>query len=248
MIYRSKRYDLVDEFQTLVIGYATGTPWNDSAYQGKRQELLADAAIKKVLPAFVLSCRDIRQFWEFIQPKFKTYRERRAYLREQFVPLLQAVERSGSPADNPVSEVLATFDSDHVHKVWTRAMDRRTDDPEGAITSARSLLESVCKHILDQSGVEYDNDADLPKLYRLTADALQLAPSQQTEPILKQIFGGCQTVVEGLGALRNKLSDAHGRGKKLSRPKARHAALAVNLAGAMATFLVESCQAQDTDD
>jgi type II secretory pathway component PulL len=85
------------------------------------------------------------------------------------------------------------------------------------------------------------------QLYRLTAEALQLAPSQQSEQIFKQIFGGCQTVVEGLGALRNKLSDAHGKGKVPATPEARHAELAVNLAGAMATFLVETWEAQNTE-
>jgi Abortive infection C-terminus len=40
--------------------------------------------------------------------------------------------------------------------------------------------------------------------------------------------------------MRNKLSDAHGRGRRPVRPGARHAALAVNLAGTMATFLIET--------
>jgi len=71
-----------------------------------------------------------------------------------------------------------------------------------------------------------------------------LAPSLQSEDIFKRIFGGCQTVVEGLGALRNKLSDAHGKGKAIAKPEPRHAELAVNLAGAMATFLVETWEAQ----
>ena len=95
--------------------------------------------------------------------------------------------------------------------------------------------------------VPYGDDADLPKLYRLTAEELNLAPSQQREPIFKQVFGGCQTVVEGLGALRNKLSDAHGRGKTPSKPEPRHAELAVNLAGAMATYLVETFAGQNAD-
>lgn len=38
------------------------------------------------------------------------------------------------------------------------------DDPEGAITAARTLLETVCKHILDERGVDYEADADLPAL------------------------------------------------------------------------------------
>lgn len=44
-------------------------------------------------------------------------------------------------------------------------------------------------------------------------------------------------MVEGLGALRNKISDAHGQGKLNVKPSSRHAELAVNLAGTMAVFL-----------
>jgi hypothetical protein len=40
--------------------------------------------------------------------------------------------------------------------------------------------------------------------------------------------------------LRNKIGDAHGKGGKPVKPSPRHAALAVNLAGTMATFLVET--------
>jgi hypothetical protein len=117
---------------------------------------------------------------------------------------------------------------------------RRDDDSEGAITAARSLLETVCKHLLDELGEQYDDKADLPKLYGTTAAKLNLAPSQHTEQVFKQILGGCHSVVEGVGALRNRLSDAHGKGKSAPRPQARHAQLAVNLAGAMAMFLVET--------
>jgi hypothetical protein len=50
-------------------------------------------------------------------------------------------------------------------------------------------------------------------------------------------------VVEGLGALRNRLSDAHGQGKRPVKPASRHAELAVNLAGATAVFLAATHEA-----
>lgn len=121
-----------------------------------------------------------------------------------------------------------------------------SDDPEGAITAARTLLESVCKHILDSASISYDEKDDLPKLYGLTAEQLNVSPSQHTEQIFKQILGGCKSVVEGLGALRNKLSDAHGKGKMAVKPSARHAELAVNLAGSMATFIVSTWESRNT--
>ena len=105
------------------------------------------------------------------------------------------------------------------------------------------MLESVCKLILDDFGVAYSDD-DLPKLYKEVADTMQLSPSDHTEQAFKQILSGCYAVVNGLGTLRNKLSDSHGQGGKPVRPAPRHADLAVNLAGAMAAFLVETWAAR----
>jgi hypothetical protein len=96
----------------------------------------------------------------------------------------------------------------------------------------------VCKHILDDAGVQYSDDADLPKLWALTAEHLNLAPHQHQEGIFKAILGNCQSVVNNLGAIRNRVGDAHGQGRRPVKPKPRHAELAVNLAGTMAAFLV----------
>ena len=181
------------------------------------------------------------QFWSFIKARFAHYAERRTFIWNEFSPLIDELEENNhAPTDEHVSDVLSEFDADNVHAVWQKAFDRRRDDPEGAITSARTLLETVCKHILDQASVQYADDADLPKLYKTAAAQLNLvAPSQHSEEVFRQILGGCTVVVEGSGALRNKLSDSHGKGLKRVKPDIRHAELAVNLAGSMATFLIE---------
>lgn len=154
---------------------------------------------------------------------------------------------TGSPSDESISSTLAAFDPTQVHARWTMAMERRTSEPAGAITLARTLLEDVCKWILDRAGETWQEKDDLPVLYRKLAKVLKLAPDDHTEPVFKQILGSCQSVVESLGALRNKLSDAHSPGPKRARPQARHAELAVNLAGAMATFLVATWEARQAD-
>jgi hypothetical protein len=176
-----------------------------------------------------------------IKTKYPTYHERRTYIWNEFVPVLEKIESThGHPSDTTVSEILAAFDQSNVHDVWQRALARREEDPEGAITLSRTLLETVCKFILDDMEIEYSGTAKLPKLYHLVADNLGIAPSGFEEQVFKQILGGAKAVVEGLGALRNKLSDAHGAGKAQVRPLPRHAHLAVNLSGSISTFLVET--------
>lgn len=150
----------------------------------------------------------------------------------------------GMPADAGISQALSAFNPENVHARWTAALERRSTDPEGAITLARTLLEDVCKWLLNESGGTWEEADDLPTLYKRLSKALNLAPDGHTEQTFKQILGSCQSIVEGLGALRNKLGDAHSVGPRRVRPSVRHAELAVNLAGTMATFLVETWKAR----
>lgn len=237
--------DRAKRLQDLLIGQATGIEGTDSEYVPLRRELLDHPRTKTRVPECVRKCRDLTQFWQFIKPKFATYAERRQFIYSQFSDVLDTLESQRDELVVPSDQkLLAKLSSEAVQTVWARALDRRASDPEGAITSARALLETVCKHILDDLGIVYEDAADLPKLYRLTAEALQIAPSQHTELVFKQILGGCTAVVEGLGALRNRLGDAHGGGRRQVRPVARHAQLAVNLAGAMTAFLVATWESR----
>jgi hypothetical protein len=231
--------------EALLISYATGGAAKDAEYQALRQSLVHNITRDK-LPDFVRRCRDLSQFWAVIRDKYPTYKERREFIRESFRPLLDELEladRSG--AITPISKALEAFDPDQVHLIWQKATSRTTSDPEGAITAARTLLETVCKYILDDCNVTYPDDADLPKLWALAAAELNLAPQQHDEKVFKAILGNVQSVVNYVGTIRNRLGDAHGRGRKPTKPKPRHAELVVNLAGAMATFLIATWRDRD---
>lgn len=242
-------FERASYLQTLLINRATGKEADDNEYQELHRYFLDYPDIKSILPSWIRTYRNLSQFWDFIQPKFPSYAERRAFIRTEFASLLEFFETgSRTPTDQIVSDVLKRFDAESVHTVWTKALDRRQSDPEGAITAARTLLETVCKHILDEKGIEFnDSKIDLPQLYHLVAVELNLSPSQHTEDVFKQILGGCSAIVNGLGTLRNRLGDAHGQRKKPVHPAARHAELAVNLAGSVAVFLVETFENWNTN-
>jgi hypothetical protein len=245
-------FELAIELQSILINKATGEKEgvaSDIDYQGIRTHLLQKEDIKSILPSLVQKNRNLDQFWQFIKLRFATYAERRECIYSEFSPLLDFLEQTqASPSDPSISDRLRRFDEENVHAVWAKAIARRATDPEGAITSARTLLETVCKHILDEQGVEYDaGKIKLPQLYSLTAIELNLAPNQHSEEVFKQILGSVTGVVNGLGTLRNRLSDAHGKGKQAARPHPRHAELAVNLAGSMAVFLVSTWEARQTE-
>lgn len=136
--------------------------------------------------------------------------------------------------------VLSRVSWEAVREVWDKSLERVINDPEGAITAARTVLETVCKHVLEQMDVEDTSKGDLVKLYKLTAQGLNLAPDQHAEPIFKQILGGMAGVASGLAGLRNEYGDAHGKRPRRVKPKARHARLAVNAAMTLAEFIIET--------
>ena len=148
--------------------------------------------------------------------------------------------QSAPGADAAAARLATLPDWKAVEESWRQALDKIHSDPEGAITATRTLLESTCKHICDERGVPYENSWDLSRLYKAAAAAMEIAPDQHSEQVIKQILSGVTTVVTGIGALRNSLSDAHGRGKGAVRPAPRHAKLAVNAGFAIAGFLIDT--------
>ena len=236
----------VQMLQNMLVENATTGNMDERIYLLLRKEFMTNSSVKDLLPDFVRSNRTSgasRGHFQRISPQWQPRRE---YIWKSFGPLLDYLEGSNqAPADSSISQTLASLDKDSVTQAWHKALERRDQDPEGAITAARTLLESICKLVIDGSGQSYSEKNDLPKLYHQASLILNLAPSQHTEEIFKTILGGCQQVVNGLGTLRNKIGDAHGHGEnRPARPSARHAALAVNLAGSMATFMVETWKAR----
>lgn len=237
--------DKVQRMQDGLVSFSTGNDFDggDTTYQRLRQEILDQYQISNKLPDFIRRYRNLNQFWQFIKHEYGHYAERREFLWDNFRPLIDHLENSNrSPGIQPIAETLKNFDPNNVHAVWQKALDRRDNDPEGAITSARTLLETTCKHILDDAKTDYPDSADLPKLWSLCSEILDLAPNQHQEKIFKSILGNCQSIVNNIGAIRNSVGDAHGTGRRPVKPKPRHAELTVNLAGTMASFLIATWQ------
>jgi len=234
----------ISMFQNFLVAWSTGGKADEPVYKAIRTELMNDAALKPLVPKLIRACRDLGQLWPQIQ-SVGGYADRRKYWWENFRPLIDHLElKHVAPIDTVAASVLASFDVEGVHKVWQKALERRLTDPEGAITISRTLVETVCKQILDSRGVPYKDKDELPTLYGLVSSELNLAPNQHTEEAFKAILGNCTNIVNTIGTIRNRIGDAHGRGGRPVKPAPRHASLTVNLAGAIATFLIETLESQ----
>lgn len=237
-----------DALVHLLIDQATGATPTEKDFTDLRSYFVNHPDWSPILPRWFASKRSLNQFFGYIKNKYSTYAERRTYLWSEFDPLLTRLETGTvSPAEEDIENGLKSFSSEEVNRAWRRMVNRIANDPEGAITASRNLLETVLKHILDFRNIPYDHDRiELPDLYKKVQSEMGLAPEQHQEQIFKQILGGCSGVINGLGSMRNKLGDAHGTSLKRVRPQPRHARLAVNLAGSMALFLTETHNAKIT--
>ncbi len=238
-------YEKAEYLQDILVSRATGIESDAQEYTYLRKYFLDNTSVSEKLPDFVRTKRDLGQFWQFIKKKFDTYAERREYIWESFEDLLNVLEVPGINGiftDDTFEERLKKYGANSIHKEIQKALERKVSDPEGAITTARTILESTCKFILDERSMPYTDNTDLSVLYKNVAHELKLSPDQHSEDLFKQILGGCSAVVNGLGTMRNKFGDAHGKGIKKIKPKPRHAELAVYLSGSMSIFLIETHQ------
>lgn len=216
---------------------------DDSEYRVLRRTLLNGVQRKELIPNIVRECRSEGMMWTrmtMVASNGGSWAARRGFIWDEFRLLLDHLENDTVvPFGASFTTAARVHDFTSAQQAWAKAIARKDNDPDGAITAARTLIESVCKTILDDRSVEYDNN-DLPALYKLVCKELSLSPSEHNEQIFKQILGGCKSVVQGIGRLRNVAGDSHGQGRTQYKAEPRHAELAVNLAGSMATFLIQT--------
>jgi hypothetical protein len=242
--------DRVHRLQDGLVAEATGMTFDggEVEYKKLRTEICNVSSVSSNVPPFLRRCSDLAQFWGWIKYERPTYAERRNLIWQAFGQLTEQLEfGSQSPINQHAVEILQIKGPADVHLYWDKAVSRVKNDPEGAITMARTLMEGCCKAILTDLEVQYSNKEDIPALWGKCSLQLGLAPSQHQEEVFKTILGNCVSIVSNISALRNKLGDAHVDQPKPVRPTPRHAALVVNLSGAMTTFLVETWHKKKTE-
>ena len=171
--------------------------------------------------------------------------------------LLRSLQRDGAPlyddgrfvlAAAPPSLAVEKFDRLSEPKVLLEHLariDASIDlDPAAAIGSAKELVESAFKFVLDDYGVGYAPTAGVTDLYKLVAAELRLSreavpKSAKGSAAAHRVLQNLATSVQGLAELRNELGLGHGRTAP-SPALARHARLAANAARAVVEFVLET--------
>ncbi|MDE0647667.1 MAG: abortive infection family protein [Cyanobacteria bacterium MAG IRC4_bin_6] len=125
-----------------------------------------------------------------------------------------------------------------VHTDLERALNQADLDPASAVTSACSMVESMCKVYLEERRIQLPTEQTIKPLWKKVSNSLGLDPSSKEDNDIKQVLSGLIAVVSGVGALRTHTGSAHGRGKMIYRLQPRHAWLVINASSTIVTFLL----------
>lgn len=120
---------------------------------------------------------------------------------------------------------------------WATCETRMLSNPPGAITAARTMLETLLTTIITERGAEPDGSGELGKLLKQTEDAIGFQrKNRQPE---HQVLSGLANVINGLSAISNAAGDRHGlvQGQSIDDPSV--ASLCVNAAGTIGLAMID---------
>ena len=148
-----------------------------------------------------------------------------------------------------LKKTVEPFNSTYITKQIHRMEQAVDNDPDLAIGTAKELIETCCKSILEERGKGISGTPDIPTLTKATFKELDLVPESVHEAsrgkdTVKRILSNLSTIGNGLAELRGLYGTGHGKEHQTSGLHPRHAKLAIGTAATLVTFLFETHKAK----
>lgn len=157
------------------------------------------------------------------------------------------MERTGNnysvvPIDgSPTIETptIKQVDRSYIKEVAERAQhDVNQGDYDSALTKARTLLEEVFCRAIERAGETPLTGGNINKLFSQAKNLYNIHADENTDRRICELINGLNKIVDSIGQMRNKQSDAHGVGAARVNIENYHARLAVNAAASVADFML----------
>jgi hypothetical protein len=150
-----------------------------------------------------------------------------------------------------VVDTAARLGAPGLHRQIERLHGAVDSDPDLAIGTAKELVETTCKTILEERGISFGKMDDISKLVKDTRKALKLIPENIPEgakgaEAIRGLLGNLGNIVQGLAELRNLYGTGHGKPGKSRGLLPRHARLAAGAASTLVVFLFDTHKERDT--
>ena len=165
-----------------------------------------------------------------------TYDERYAKIYKKCKAIIDRAEGGSSAIAKTADNLKCKFSSEYM----SQQIDlMQSTNPTNAIGLAKELIESCCKTVLEELGIEWNRNDDVPQLTNKTMGALNLLPAdiQQTDQgadAIKAVLGNLRAIPSKLAEIRNPFGSGHGKSASFQGLEERHAKLAV---GCSITFV-----------
>ena len=167
------------------------------------------------------------------------YNEKYAKLYQKCKEVIDRLEGSTVVIAQTAEELKTKVSSEYLSRQIDLMVQMQVSDPTNAIGMAKEMIESCCKTILDEKGITYTKNDDVPQLADKTMDALNLLPAnvQPTDrgaDAIKAVLGSLRAIPSKLAEIRNPFGSGHGKSASFKGLEVRHAKLAV---GSSITFV-----------
>lgn len=167
------------------------------------------------------------------------YDEKYAKIYLRCKDIVSAVKGSGTAINQAAETLKEKFSSEYLSRQIDLMVKMQNTDPTNAIGMAKELIESCCMTVLDELGIPYTKNDDVPQLADKTLTALNLLPSnvQPTDrgaDAIKAVLGNLRAIPTKLAEIRNPFGSGHGKSASFQGLEVRHAKLAV---GSSITFV-----------
>ena len=160
---------------------------------------------------------------------------------------------AGGPNLSDLAEIAARFDADYLLQQIKRMEEAVESDPALAIGTAKELIETCCKTILEERGEPFAKDPDMPELTKAAFKQLKMTRDDVPDAIegaesIKRVLSNLGSISNELVRLRNLYGTGHGKLADAPGLSPRHAKLAVGSAATLVRFLFESHTEQLSSD
>jgi len=148
------------------------------------------------------------------------------------------------PGLDPLKRHAETLDANHLADQISRLEASVQTDPSLAIGTAKEIIETCCKTILEDTGKRIAAGVQMPRLVKETLDQLELVPKEIQEAprgaeAVGRLLRGLSLTATSLAELRNLYGTGHGKHGRSRGLDTSHAKLAAHAATAFVEFLLE---------
>ena len=186
----------------------------------------------------------VQQFNDQLRPEgWHLVEEEKIAGRPRYVA--RPIGLSGGRSVSRARNVADALDAGWMQKEIERLENAVDRDPALAIGTAKDLVESCCKSILQKRGVAFTTSAGLPDLTKALVKELKLVPEGISDEArgaetVRLILRNLSSLTHYLAELRGMYGSGHGRDGRHRGLEPRHARLAVASAVAFIDFVTDT--------